>query len=285
MYRTCPTATRTSSTRAEVPVAQARAGMAGSDDVTRVLFQDFAPGTVRLFYAIGYSAIAVFCYGVYTQVRKYRRGVPAGIPLNLLPRLESMLAIVLNHRMIARRDHNGRRGAPPDLLWLRAAVLRHGHHHARLRHRRSAVRRALLARRVLSLVLAGARHRRRHAGRRPALHDVSARLAQAAQARLRAAGPRAHRSRLRPQRLPARGLGVSLDPADHRHYRLRARGAAAGVAAEPAGCLEHALVVAGRVRRWLQRMRAARPVRDVRGRSCGATCGGSTGCWRCCSLR
>ncbi|MGA8706538.1 MAG: heterodisulfide reductase-related iron-sulfur binding cluster [Steroidobacteraceae bacterium] len=80
--------------------------MAGSDDVTRVLFQDFAPGTVRLFYAIGYSAIAVFCYGVYTQVRKYRRGAPAGIPLNLLPRLESMLAIVLNHRMIRRRDHN-----------------------------------------------------------------------------------------------------------------------------------------------------------------------------------
>jgi Fe-S oxidoreductase len=78
--------------------------MAGSDSVTRVLFQDFAPGTVRAFYAIGYAAIAVFLYGVYAQVRKYRRGAPAGLPLNLLPRLESMLTVVLNHRMIKRRD-------------------------------------------------------------------------------------------------------------------------------------------------------------------------------------
>jgi len=78
--------------------------MAGSDSVTRVLFQDFAPGTVRLLYLVGYSAIAVFCYGVYTQVRKYRRGAPAGMPLNLLPRLESMITVVLNHRMIKRRD-------------------------------------------------------------------------------------------------------------------------------------------------------------------------------------
>jgi hypothetical protein len=78
--------------------------MAGSDAVTRVLFEDFTPSAVRLFYAIGYSAIAVFLYGVYAQVRKYRRGAPAGIPLNLLPRLESMFAILLNHRMIRRRD-------------------------------------------------------------------------------------------------------------------------------------------------------------------------------------
>jgi Fe-S oxidoreductase len=78
--------------------------MADSDAVTRVLFEDFAPSAVRLFYAISYAAIAVFLYGVYAQVRKYRRGAPAGIPLNLWPRLESMLEILLSHRMINRRD-------------------------------------------------------------------------------------------------------------------------------------------------------------------------------------
>jgi Fe-S oxidoreductase len=80
------------------------APMGDSAAVTRVLFEDFAPSAVRLFYAIAYSAIAVFLYGVYAQVRKYRRGAPAGMPLKLLPRLESMIAILLNHRMIKRRD-------------------------------------------------------------------------------------------------------------------------------------------------------------------------------------
>jgi Fe-S oxidoreductase len=78
--------------------------MAGNQEVTRVLFQDFSAGAVRAFYAVGYAAIAVFLYGVYAQVRKYRRGAPAGVPLNLLPRFGSMLRIVLNHRMIKRRD-------------------------------------------------------------------------------------------------------------------------------------------------------------------------------------
>lgn len=78
--------------------------MAGSPEVTRVLFQDFSATTVRVFYAIGYAAIAVFLYGAYAQVRKYRRGAPAGVPLDLLPRFGSMLRIVLSHRMIKRRD-------------------------------------------------------------------------------------------------------------------------------------------------------------------------------------
>jgi Fe-S oxidoreductase len=80
-----------------------------SPEVTRVLFEDFAPSAVRLFYAIGYSAIAVFGYGVYVQIRKYRRGAaiggaPAGFGPGLLPRFQSMLATVLSHRTIARRD-------------------------------------------------------------------------------------------------------------------------------------------------------------------------------------
>jgi Fe-S oxidoreductase len=95
--------------------------MAGNDAVTRILFQDFAPGTVRLFYAIGYAAIAVFIYGVYAQVRKYRRGAPAGMPLNLLSRLASMTAIVLNHRMIKRRDRQA--GAAHRLIFFGFVLL------------------------------------------------------------------------------------------------------------------------------------------------------------------
>jgi Fe-S oxidoreductase/nitrate reductase gamma subunit len=79
--------------------------MAASDAVTRVLFEDFTPSAVRLFYLIAYSAIAVFGYGIYAQVRKYRRGAPAGIAPGLWPRFESMLATVLSHRTVARRDH------------------------------------------------------------------------------------------------------------------------------------------------------------------------------------
>jgi len=34
-----------------------------TDAVTRILFEAFGKGEVRLFYAIGYAAIAVFIYG------------------------------------------------------------------------------------------------------------------------------------------------------------------------------------------------------------------------------
>ena len=45
-----------------------------TDAVTRILFEAFSKAEVRLFYLLGYAAIAVFFYGVYVQVRKYRRG-------------------------------------------------------------------------------------------------------------------------------------------------------------------------------------------------------------------
>ena len=78
------------------------------------------------------------------------------------------------------------------------------------------VRNPLLARPVLSGVLAGAGRGRRRADRGSSLHDVPARLAEAAEARLRAAGPRTGRSGLRPAAVPPRGLGVPVDAADHR---------------------------------------------------------------------
>ena len=135
--------------------------MSRTDAVTRILFEAFAAAEVRLFYVLGYAAIAVFRYGVYVQIRKYRRGAALKLEGGLWTRLGAMLASVLSHRTIDRRDPDGGRRASPDLLRLRAAVRRHRDHHAGIRHSRAAVRNPLLARRVLPGVLAGARCRRR----------------------------------------------------------------------------------------------------------------------------
>ena len=51
--------------------------MSQSGAVTRILFEEFPTAEIRLFYVIGYGAIAIFFYGVYVQVRKYRRGALA----------------------------------------------------------------------------------------------------------------------------------------------------------------------------------------------------------------
>jgi Fe-S oxidoreductase/nitrate reductase gamma subunit len=79
--------------------------MTDADTITRVLFEDFAPLAVRVFYVIGFAAIAVFCYGVYVQVRKYRRGAAAANPGgSLWVRFGDMVGTVLSHRTVARRD-------------------------------------------------------------------------------------------------------------------------------------------------------------------------------------
>ena len=85
-----------------------------ADSITRILFEDFRPSAVRLFYVIGYAAIAVFFYGVYVQVRKYRRGAsaPAG---HLLNRFWEMVGTVLSHRTVARRDRKA--GAAHRLIF------------------------------------------------------------------------------------------------------------------------------------------------------------------------
>jgi Fe-S oxidoreductase len=78
--------------------------MSDTANITRILFEDFKPSAIRLFYVIGYAAIAIFFYGTYVQIRKYRRGAatpPAG---SLRARFSEMLATVLTHRTIARRD-------------------------------------------------------------------------------------------------------------------------------------------------------------------------------------
>ncbi len=75
-----------------------------TDAVTRVLFEAFSTGEVRLFYALGYAAIAVFAYGVYVQIRKYLRGTALRVEGSLWRRFGGMAATVLKHRTIARRD-------------------------------------------------------------------------------------------------------------------------------------------------------------------------------------
>lgn len=59
---------------------------------------------MRLFYALGYAAIAVFCYGSYVQIRKYRRGAALHLDGSWWRRLGDMVTTVLSHRTIGRRD-------------------------------------------------------------------------------------------------------------------------------------------------------------------------------------
>lgn len=74
------------------------------DAVTRILFEQFPTAEIRFFYVIGYAAIAVFLYGCYVQLRKYRRGSSLALEGSLWQRVGSMTSAVLSHRTISRRD-------------------------------------------------------------------------------------------------------------------------------------------------------------------------------------
>jgi len=78
--------------------------MTNSIDITRVLFENFQPQAIHLFYAFGYAAIASFIYGTYTQIRKYRRGQPDGSWGELLTRFIDMVKTMATHRTLVRRD-------------------------------------------------------------------------------------------------------------------------------------------------------------------------------------
>lgn len=81
------------------------AASVASEQITRVVFEGFAPAVVALFYAIAWTAIGLFAWGCYVQVRKYRRGQPVAPPtLNLGRRLLAMAGAVLSQRTVARRD-------------------------------------------------------------------------------------------------------------------------------------------------------------------------------------
>ncbi|HEY3852358.1 MAG TPA: (Fe-S)-binding protein [Steroidobacteraceae bacterium] len=79
--------------------------MSRTDAVTRILFEAFPTAEVRLFYALGYAAIGIFCWGVYVQIRKYRRGAALTLEGSLWSRAGDMVGKVLSHRTVDRRDH------------------------------------------------------------------------------------------------------------------------------------------------------------------------------------
>lgn len=78
--------------------------MSNSAEITRVLFENFQPQAIYLFYVFGYAAIAVFLYGTYVQIRKYRRGQPDGSWGELLHRFIDMVKTMATHRTLTRRD-------------------------------------------------------------------------------------------------------------------------------------------------------------------------------------
>ena len=78
--------------------------MSDPREITRVLFENFQPQAIYLFYAFGYTAIAVFLYGTYVQIRKYRRGQPDGSWGELMHRFGDMVNTMMTHRTLVRRD-------------------------------------------------------------------------------------------------------------------------------------------------------------------------------------
>ena len=73
------------------------------ENVTRILFQEFPGWMLASFYVVAILTIAVFVYGSYIQIRKYRRGKPVRIR-NLWSGIVDMVVALLSHRQIKRRD-------------------------------------------------------------------------------------------------------------------------------------------------------------------------------------
>lgn len=90
-------------------------------EITRVLFENFQPQAIHLFYAIGYLAIAIFIYGVYVQIRKYRRGKPDGSWNELFSRFIDMVKTMATHRTLVRRDKSA--GRAHGLIFLGFVLL------------------------------------------------------------------------------------------------------------------------------------------------------------------
>ncbi|EMR13502.1 hypothetical protein MPL1_04642 [Methylophaga lonarensis MPL] len=80
-----------------------------SQDVTRILFEGFQPQAIYLFYVLGFTSIAVFAYGVYVQIRKYRRGQPDASWGHFWTRFVDMFKTMMTHRTLKRRDKSAGR--------------------------------------------------------------------------------------------------------------------------------------------------------------------------------
>ena len=95
--------------------------MIDSQNITRTLFEDFRPLAVTLFYGVGFTAIGIFLWGTWIQVRKYRRGTGYAIQGTLAARFGDMVGSVLSHRTVWRRDHAA--GGAHGLIFFGFALL------------------------------------------------------------------------------------------------------------------------------------------------------------------
>lgn len=95
--------------------------MIDSQHVTRILFEDFHPLAVKVFYWIGFSVIGYFGWSTWTQVRKYRYGKAADVPGTWVERIRRTVADLLTHRTLKRRDHAA--GAAHSLIFFGFALL------------------------------------------------------------------------------------------------------------------------------------------------------------------
>ena len=78
-------------------------------EITRILFEGFSNWSIYLFYVIGYTAIGIFIYGVYVQIRKYRRGKPDASWGEFFARFKDMCKTMATHRTLKRRDKSAGR--------------------------------------------------------------------------------------------------------------------------------------------------------------------------------
>lgn len=71
---------------------------------TRELFWSLTHNSVVLFYIVGFSAIAVFLWGIWRHVGKYRRGASRTSATDLWAGIRRMVTDLLTHRTLRRRD-------------------------------------------------------------------------------------------------------------------------------------------------------------------------------------
>jgi Fe-S oxidoreductase/nitrate reductase gamma subunit len=70
----------------------------------REVFRHFSPGLVVAFYVLSAAALAIFAYGAWQRVQKYRRGRPAARWAALGARLRRAGGVVARHSTLRKRD-------------------------------------------------------------------------------------------------------------------------------------------------------------------------------------
>lgn len=88
---------------------------------TRELFSQFSPFAFGMFYLIAIAAMAAFVVGLAQHILRYRRGRPAGVPIDWRGGLRRMLDDVVTHRTLSRRDPYA--GAAHRLIFFGFATL------------------------------------------------------------------------------------------------------------------------------------------------------------------